>query len=209
MGFEVRGDSPQGHPMLWERDDEVAPRRAEPSFERVGVLRWSLAVLAAMAALGLAGGLLWAMLADPPAYTVRRQDAAMSEAESGKQFGVEVLYGSIAFALGLAAGLAAGWRLARYGWVLAVTLALGGTGAAVSSLFTGRWLGPPDPSGVVTSAAVGTEVPVQLTLESTGLLFVWSVAALVGLVLVVGVLTRAPGPSPGPIQRTPERGASG
>lgn len=209
MGFEVRGDSPHGHPMLWERDDELAPRRAEPSFERVGVLGWSLAVLATMAALGLAGGLLWAMLADPPAYTVSRQNAAMSEAESGKQFGVEVLYGSIAFALGLAAGLAAGWRLARYGWVLAVTLTLGGLGAAVTSLLIGQWFGPPAPSDVVTSASVGTEVPVQLTLESTGLLFVWSVAALVGLVLVVGVLTRGQGPSPEPFERTRERGASG
>lgn len=209
MGFEVRGDSPQGRPMLWARDQHVAPRLTEPSFERVGAARWSLAVLLAMVAMGLVGGLLWSMLADPPGYTVSRQSASMGQSESGKQFGVEVMYGSIASVLGLVAGLVAGWRLARYGWVLALTLTLGGIAAALSSLLTGRWLGPPDPSDVISSAAVGTVVPVQLTVESTGLLLTWPVAALVGLVLMVGVFSRRSVPSTGPTETMPERAAGG
>ena len=211
MGFDVRGDSPQGRPMVWRPDQQVVPRRAESSFERAGVVRWSVVVLLAMVALGLLGGLLWALLADPPGYTVSRESASMGEAESGKQFGVEVLYAGVAAALGLAAGLLAGWRLARYGWVLVLTLALGGVGAASGSLVTGRWLGPADPSQAIASAPVGTVVPVQLTVEATGLLFMWSAAALVGLLLVVGLVglpVRGSVSSTGPLERGSERSVS-
>ncbi len=208
MGFDVRDDSPQGRPLLWEPDEQEA-RRTEPSFERVGVVRWSLAVLLAMAVLGLVGGLLWALLAEPPGFTVSRQNASMGEAESGKQFGVEVVYGSIGLVLGLAAGLLAGWRLARYGWVLALTLAIGGIVAAMSSLFTGQWLGPPDPAVVIAGASVGAVVPVQLSVESTGLLFSWSVAALVGLLLAVGVFPLGSDHSTVPLESMSGRAASG
>ena len=190
VGFDVRGDSPQSFRALsWEAERQV-PAESERSFERGGALRWSLMVLLAMAVLGVIGGLLWSMLADPPGYTVSRDAASMGEAESSKQFGVEVVYAGIAALLGLAAGLVAGWRLARYGWVLVLTLTLGGLAAALSSLLIGRWLGPPEPSDVIGAAAVGTVVPDQLMVQSAGLLLIWPAAALAGLLLAVGVFAR-------------------
>ena len=189
VGFDVRGDSPESFRALsWEAERQV-PAESERSFERGGALRWSLMVLLAMAVLGVIGGLLWSMLADPPGYTVSRDAASMGEAESSKQFGVEVVYAGIAALLGLVAG----WRLARYGWVLVLTLTLGGLAAALSSLLIGRWLGPPEPSDVIGAAAVGTVVPDQLMVQSAGLLLIWPAAALAGLLLAVGV--HAPGSS--------------
>jgi hypothetical protein len=194
--------------MVWEQGEPVAQQRSEPSFERANVVHWALVVLLGMAVLGLVGGVLWATWADPPGYTVSRQNASMGQAESGKQFGVEVVYAGIAAALGLVAGLVAGWRLSRYGWILAVTLTLGGLSAALISSVTGRWLGPPDPSGVLARAAVGTVVPVQLTVESTALFFTWPAAALAGLLLAVGVLTRSSAISTPDSKFGPEHAAS-
>jgi hypothetical protein len=58
---------------------------------------------------------------------------------------------------------------------------------------------------------VGTVVPVQLTVEATGLLFMWSAAALVGLLLVVGLVglpVRGSVSSTGPLERGSERSVS-
>ena len=209
MGFDVRGDSPQSFRALsWQAERQV-PAGVERSFERAGALRWSLVALLAMAVLGVIGGSLWAMLADPPGYTVSSEAASMGEAESSKQFGVEVVYAGIAALLGSAAGLVAGWRLARYGWVLVLTVTLGGLAAALTSLLIGRWLGPPDPSDVIGAATVGTVVPDQLMVQSTGLLLIWPAAALAGLLLAVGLFARGSSASTAATKEPQTRAGSG
>jgi len=163
---------------------------AEPSFERVGVLRCTLTVVLALVLLGVLGGWLWSVLADPPGYTVTAQSASMGEAEAGKRFGVEVVYAGIGAGLGLLAGLAAGLRLARYGWVLVVALLLGSLVAAGVSWAVGGWFGPPDPAGALTTAEVGDVVPSRLTIDTPGLFLAWPLAALGGLLAAVGLLDR-------------------
>lgn len=198
MASDVRGNDPMamGHLSRPSHDASAidptdhAGGPVEASFERSGAVRWSLVVLVAMVGAGLLGGLLWSLLADPPGYTVSRQSASMGETEAGKQFGVEVAYAGIAVALSLLAGLLAGRFLSRYGWVLALALTAGGLAAAGVSWTFGRALGPPDPSGVVGEAAVGTVVPLRLDVDAFGLFLAWPAAALFGLLLALAVIGR-------------------
>ncbi|CAA9355935.1 MAG: hypothetical protein AVDCRST_MAG29-2581 [uncultured Nocardioidaceae bacterium] len=191
MSSDVRSDATGDvRPLRWEYAPQGARDDAEPSFERAGVLRWALAVVLALVLLGVLGGWLWSLLADPPGYTVSASGASMGEAEAGKRFGVEVGYAGIGAGLGLTAGLVAGLVLARYGWVLVVSLVVGGLLAAGVSWAVGGWLGPPDPADMLRSASVGDVVPSRLTIDTPGLFLVWPVAALAGLLSAVGLVGR-------------------
>lgn len=182
-------------PLSWAQAQEVARGDTEASFERAGVVRWTLLVVGALLVAGIAAGVVWSVLAQPPGYTVSADGASMGEAAAGQQFGVEVVYAGLAAAVGLATGALAGVRLSRYGWVLVVTLAIGSSGAAFVSLAVGRRLGPPDPSLVVAGASIGDVVPTQLEVAAHGLLLVWPVATLVGLLAAVAVSGRRNGDS--------------
>jgi hypothetical protein len=191
VSSSVRSDAAGDfRPLSWQDASEVARDEPEPPFERAGVLRWTLTVVVALVLLGLMGGWLWSVLADPPGYTVSAQGASMGEGEAGKRFGVEVLYAGIGGGLALLAGLVAGVVLARYGWVLVLALVVGSLLAAAVSWAVGGWLGPPNPAELLKSAAVGDVVPSRLTIHSPGLFLVWPIAALAGLLASVGMLGR-------------------
>lgn len=170
--------------MSWAQAQDAARGDAEPSYERGGVLRWSLATVAALLLAGVIAGLAWSVLAEPPGYTVRAEGASMGEAAAGEQFGVEVVYTALALAFGLVVGAVTGFRLARYGWVLAVALVIGALGAAFLSLEVGRLLGPPDPTQIVGDAPAGAVVPIPLDVNAPGVLLAWPIATLLGLLAV-------------------------
>ncbi len=221
MGADVRsGDVPPdvpsnstaahaGHPnaavapahLSWAQALDVARGDAEPSFERSGVVRRSLLVVGTLLLAGIVAGVLWALLAEPPGYTVNADGASMGETAAGAQFGVEVLYAGLALAFGLLLGVLTGLRLPQYGWVIAVALVIGSLGAAFLSYAVGRWLGPPDPSQSVTGAPVGAVVPIQLDVAARGVLLVWPVAALVGLLVALALSGRHT-PYPRPLSAT-------
>lgn len=134
---------------------------------------------------GALAGVVWPLLAEPANYTVTESGVRLGEAEAAKQFGVTVAYAAIGALAAVCWGGFCAYRYAARGWPhVLVTLA----GAAVAALLARRLgvlLGPPDPSTVVGSTSPGEHVPMQLDVNSYGVLLVWPVAALVGLLVVL------------------------
>ena len=169
-------------PLPWAYAQQVAARAEEPSASRAEMVRLGVATLAIFAILGCLAGLLWAAWADPALYLVTNDNAVMGELEAGRQFGTDVVYSAIAVVAGLLAGSVLGWRYARAGWLLPVVVAIASIGAAVLAWRLGMALGPPDPRTALPEAAVGAFVPERLDVHARGLLLLWPIAALTGLI---------------------------
>lgn len=160
----------------------------EPLTTRPGAVRASLVTLVAFVLLGCLAGWLWAKWADPAQFVVVADNAAMSELEAGQEFGVDVIYSAIAAATGLLAGGLLGWRYSSAGWLIPVTVTISATVAAVIAWRLGVALGPPQPLSALEGARAGDLVPEQLDVHAKGLLLLWPIAALLGVVASVAVL---------------------
>lgn len=136
---------------------------------------------------GAIAGVAWAWLAEPLRYTVVRVDdrsgLSADEAAASAAFGVLLTY---VWVSALAAALwsaFATWRWGREGGTLVIArTALGAAAAAFIAWGVGVLLGPPTPE--VGSRPAGAEVSARLEIDAYGILFVWPVAALLGLILV-------------------------
>lgn len=139
---------------------------------------------------GVVAAWLWAQWADPPTYQVLKASAVMGEEQAGRQFGVDVTFALIGLGIAALLGFLAGWRWHRVGWPLVVGVAVSAGLAAVVAWQLGVALGPSDPAGVWRSAQPGDHVPERLAVHAKGLLLVWPIGALAGLVLAVLVFSR-------------------
>ncbi|MBW9211487.1 hypothetical protein KV102_17600 [Mumia sp. zg.B53] len=136
---------------------------------------------------GAVAGVLWALLSDPIQYTVVRigdqSGLSADEAASTAQFGVEVTYAWIGAVIAALWGSVATWLWGRAGGnAVIVRTALGAVVGALVAWGTGVLAGPPEPT--VGSRPAGATVSGQVALDAYGMLFVWPVAALLGLLLV-------------------------
>lgn len=183
---EPRGQSPAAtEPLPWAYGQQAVASVDEPRVSRSEVLR-SIAVTSAMfVALGCLAAWLWSIWAEPAHFVVTRDNAVMDELEAGRQFGTDVVYGAIAVVGGLAAGSVLGWRHVRAGWVLAVVTAVAAGVAALIAWRLGIVLGPPAPQSVLGDARVGDVVPERLDVHARGLLLLWPIASLAGLIASV------------------------
>ncbi len=198
---EPTGQGPTAsEPLTWADAQQVAARVDEPGVSRADLLRSGLVACAAFVVLGCLAAWLWSVLADPSEFVATRDNAVMDELEAGRQFGTDVVYSLLAVVGGLAAGSVLGWRYARAGWVLVVLTAVAAGAAAVIAWRLGIVLGPPAPQSVLGDARVGDAVPEQLDVHARGLLLLWPIAALAGLIASVS----ASGTEPG--RREPEAG---
>lgn len=147
----------------------------------------AFATVVGFVVLGVVAGVVWAWLADPIDYTVVRVGdqvgLSADEAASTAQFGVLMTYAWVGAAAAVLWGAFATWRWGRDGGagVIART-AFGAVLGAFVAWGTGVLVGPPEPT--VGSHRAGAHVPAQLGIDAYGVLFVWPVAALVGLLLV-------------------------
>ena len=174
-------------------------------------LRSGVHTALATAALGLPVGALWGWLA--PREDVRlAPGGAVSFVNAGGDLfvGADLLYGLLAVAVGLAAGVVAHRVAADRGWPVVAGLAVGGALAALLAVQLGEWIGaaplvfergqlmpadgrplPPDASGVLE---------VALTLRATG------AVALLPLSAVLAHLSlqlARPQPEPHPAGQAP------
>ncbi len=137
-------------------------------------------VLGGFVAAGLLGGVLWVMLCDPAAYTMVRGRAAMGEAELGRQFGADAWFALLG--LGLATVTAFVLTAIRHLDPLRVLLlsVVGACAAAALMALLGLLLGPPDPDVALKSAASGSRVPLQLTVDAASVYLFWPIGAMIG-----------------------------
>ena len=185
-----RGSS-AANPLTWQQ-----AQRAAWSADLVGppaevVVRAIVVTCLAFLAAGVVGGIVWSAWADPPAYHVfPNGPPRMDEEEAGRQFGVDVVFALVGLGTAVLVGFVTGWRWHRVGWplVLAVTGAAGVAGIIAWRL--GMILGPDDPATVVGSAQVGDDIPEQLELHADGLLAIWPIGGLAGLILAVLLFSR-------------------
>lgn len=154
---------------------------------------------------GLLGAVAWAQLAPTPVATQTEVGPALQGTELELQVGIDGWFGAIALAVGLLSGLALLiWRSRRPA-LMVLLVALGAGLAAVLMVRVGELLGPPDPTAVLAGAEPGARAPLDLTLQATGMAWLWPVAAVAGALVQLLVLRRydagaddAPGADEGP-----------
>jgi hypothetical protein len=169
---------------------------------RAGLLRSSgpvpdaAVVLGAFLVLGLLCGLLWWLLVDPAMFTKFKTGAGMGEVQLSREFNADGWYSVIAAVTGVVAGSLLTWWRSRDFLLTTVLLVVGSALAAAVMAVTGHLLGPPDPKPILAAAAVGTRVPVQLSVTAKASYLVWPIAALVGALLVLWSSPRDAGVDP-------------
>ncbi|WP_051707021.1 hypothetical protein [Nocardioides aequoreus] len=146
---------------------------------------------------GVLGAVAWAQLAPTPVATQTEGGAALQGQQLELQVGIDGWFGAVALVLGLLSGLALlTWR-SRRPELMVLLVALGAGLSAVLMVRGGSLLGPPDPADVLAGADVGAQAPLDLTLQATGMAWLWPVAAVAGALVQLLVLRRADGEEPG------------
>lgn len=144
-------------------------------------------VVAWFAVAALVGALIWWKVTPLAEYTRTADNASMDEEQLSKQFGADGWFFVIAAAGGLLSGLVLTWVRRRSPILVVLLLVAGGALATFLMVEVGRLLGPSDPSTVLASAPVGGKVPLQLEVDAHGVWFVWSIAALIGGIIVLWI----------------------
>lgn len=144
------------------------------------------AVAGLFAVLGVLGGVLWWLLADPAAYTVTGDGAlVMPDAELVRSFDADGWYAVVAALLGVAGGASAAWWRSRDMLLTACLVPAAAAVAAGMMALLGRLLGPTDPASVARTATAGDLLPTVLEVTGTAGYLVWPIAALAGVLLVL------------------------
>jgi len=160
----------------------------EPLTARAEAVRASQVTLVVFIALGCLAGWLWAQWADPANFVVTADNAVMGELEAGREFGVDVVYAVIAAVAGLLAGSLLGLRYGSSGWVLPVAVTAAALLAAVIAWRLGVGLGPPEPLSALEGAQRDDLVPERLDVHAKGLLLLWPMTALIGVLASVAAV---------------------
>jgi hypothetical protein len=144
--------------------------------------------LLAAAALGLIAGMLWSVLAPDIQGEVRASGVSVTNGESRRQFGVDGWFTVIAAGGGLLLG-SIGFARHRHQPVTAlVVLAVAGLAAAAVQWWFGTFLGPESVTDRTAGLSPGSTISMPLELNSQAGLVVWSIAAVIGSLLVAAVL---------------------
>ena len=162
-----------------------------PTPTATGPAKWRPAVddaaivLGWFALLGLVGAVVWDRVTPLAAFTRTADNGTMGEEELARQFATNGWFFVIAAVAGLVSGLVLLLWRHRRPLLMVVLVALGGGLATLVMQQVGLHLGPADPSSVLPTVAVGTQVPMRLEPDAHGVYFVWSVAALIGAVIAL------------------------
>lgn len=160
-----------------------APRRRRLP---AGVRGDVIAVLGTSLVLGLLGGALWWLLAEPALFTVSEEGTlGMGEVELADRFSATGWFTVLALVLGALSGGALTWWRNRDPVLTAGLLVLGSLLGTFTMAGVGRLLGPPDPEKAAASARPGDLVPAALEVGAPVSYLVWTIAALAGALMVL------------------------
>jgi ABC-type uncharacterized transport system permease subunit len=136
--------------------------------------------------LGIVGGLLWSLVADPPAGVLTERGVFLTDEISYNQQVVMTLwYLVVGAGLGLIGGVACGLLGRRHGvTVVVATLAMTAIAAGVSAYFGIHVFGP-DPAAQLAESSVGDRITAALDIETFVAYLGWPIGGLIGVLLAV------------------------
>jgi hypothetical protein len=144
-----------------------------------------LAVLGTFVLLGVVGGLLWWVLAEPAEYTRGRAGLAMSELELARRFDTDGWFAVIALVAGVLGGVTVTWWRSRDLRVTTLLLVPASALAAAAMAVVGRLLGPDAPGAGDQLVRRGGSVAVELAVSAPQVYLLWPIAVLAGALVVL------------------------
>ena len=163
-------------------------------------------VLGPFLVLGLAGGVLWWLLAEPPYFVRTETTAVMGQAELGKRIPVDGIFASIGALGSLVLGFALmAWRRRDPLLVLLVGV-VASVLAGYVALKLGERLGHRDVQALVARAGVGDTIVDTLSVITDWVIAAWPVGFLVAAVSSLLGSARGmaePPPTTGPLRPHP------
>ncbi|HET7326436.1 MAG TPA: hypothetical protein VFJ14_04040 [Nocardioidaceae bacterium] len=170
------------------------PSPAEPPITWTSVVRTATVTLAVFAVAGVVGGWVWAMVTDPPSYRVQTAlpDPLPADAIVTANFESDASFLLVAVVGGLVCAVACTALFRARGLVLLASVLAGSFLASYLAQLTGTALGPASLTEQATGASVGDVLTYPIEVNATAVLLVWPIAAMVGLMLTVSLLTPVP-----------------
>jgi hypothetical protein len=147
-------------------------------------------VLVVFAALGAVGAVLWHQLVHLPHYTRTAAGGSMDQVQLTRVIGIDGWFFVLALVLGLLGGAALLLVRPAEPVEMVVLVALGAAFASWLMLHLGLQLGPGDPGAALRAAATGTDVPVRLKPQASGVEYAWPIGAVLGALVIL--LTTTP-----------------
>lgn len=169
--------APPGYPV-------GPPAPADGSF--ADGLRLVVLALAAGVVLGVLGGYLWSVLAEPAQALVTAQGVFIAdEVGYDQQVVVTLWFLVLGGVLGAAAGFTVGLLGRRSGPLLVVAVLLLTVVGCALSVWLGVHVFGPDPKAAVASAEVGDTITAALEITSDVAYLGWPIGGLAGLIVAV------------------------
>lgn len=139
---------------------------------------------------GAVGALVWWQVTTLPQLTRSGDNASQAPDQLVGQVGIDGWFFVVAAVGGLLSGIILlAWRR-RDPLLMVVLVALGGGLASWVMVRAGLALGPGPEIAALRELAEGGEVSMQLKLHATGMVWIWPVAAMMGVLLQLWVLTK-------------------
>jgi len=159
---------------------------ADDGHSAVGGLRIVGIALAAGVVLGVVGGYLWSVLAEPAQALVTEQGVFIADEVSyDQQVVVSLWFLVVGVVLGAAAGFAIGLLGRRSGPLLVIAVLLLATVGCVLSVWLGVHVFGPDPEAALASAEAGDTITAALDITSDVVYLGWPIGSLAGLIAAV------------------------
>jgi hypothetical protein len=143
-------------------------------------LLYVVSCAAAGAVLGLPGGLVWVLVAGPPAAALTADGVYFGEAELDSLTGVSLWFLAVGAMAGLLAGLVVGWLGQRHGVATVFAVLACCAAAAVVSYWTGVHVFGADEQAQLADAEVGDQITSGVTVDTYVVLLGWPIGGLIG-----------------------------
>ncbi len=146
--------------------------------------------------LGVLGGWLWSVVADPPVGVLTDKGVFLTEERAYDQQVVMTLWFLVVgVGLGLLCGLAVGLLGRKHGVTTVVAVLVMTAIASGLSAWLGIEVFGPDPQAQVASSAVGDPITAALEIATKVAYLGWPIGGLLGLLVGVSTWTRAKAPN--------------
>lgn len=144
-----------------------------------------LTVLAVLAGLGVAAGVVWGLVVETPLLTRDTAGVVTAGPELAKQIDSDAWFAVLGLLVCVPSGMVMALRSRTDPVVGVLTVVAGAILASGLCAAVGLLVGPGDPLDVLADAAPGAQAPAQLTIHTWVVLVVWPLAAALGALVVL------------------------
>jgi hypothetical protein len=144
-----------------------------------------LVVLAVLAGLGVAAGVVWGLVVETPQLTRDTVGVVTAGPELAKQIDSDAWFAVLGLLVCVPAGMVVALRSRTDPVVGVLTVVAGAVLASGLCVAVGLLVGPGDPVEVLRDAAPGEQAPARLTVHTWVVLVVWPLAAALGSLVVL------------------------